>query len=144
MGHQNRVLTTGDIRHFIMDRKVEDNALENDLQFSDEEILQAMDRCRIHYNSLAPISIAISETQPLPSTNFSFFHGTVYHLSLALLSKMTRNEVEFSAGGVQVSLDRTMIKYMGEQLPLHRDEFLGMAKSYKSTLSHRQAMGPVY
>lgn len=136
-------LTTDDIRHFIMDRSVEDNRLDMDLQFSDDEVLKAMDRCRTHYASLPPVSLGVSEGHPLPADNFCFYHGVVYQLFLALYSKLTRNDVNYAAGGVEVSLERTKIGYLKEQLPMHREEFLSMAIERKKRINMIQGMGPV-
>ena len=58
-------LTTEDIRHFLLDRDVEDNDLELDVAFSDEEIRDAMKRAARAYNSIPPfVCTAVSNALP--------------------------------------------------------------------------------
>lgn len=135
-------LSIEDIRHAILDRSVEDNALELDLAFSDEEIRQAFKRAARDYNSIPPY---VGQVDPadLPDDTNIFIDATVCQLYIARLSKLQRNDIDYNAGGVSVELEKRQIAHMREMIEFHRKRFMEAAQARKVSLNLRRAYGRV-
>ena len=131
-------LTIADVRAYIWDRSAEDNQLELDLAFSDDEIRDAMKRAAREYASIPPYSSGVDPAE-LPADTNMFLDAVVLHLYISRISRLQRNDIDYSAGGVQVELDKKQIAYMKEMIPFHRDRFVDAAKSFKIFTNLRQA-----
>lgn len=136
------LLVVDDIRHWIWDRSAEDNLLDNKLSFTDDEIVRAMKMAGRGYNSIPPVGLKV-ELDQLDSDDLTFFHGTVYHLYLALKSRLLRNDVSYTAGGVTTDQDRKLIEYLNGEIPFHLEQFTQMATSRKRALNLAGFYGPV-
>lgn len=135
-------LTIDDVRNFIWDRSAADNQLEIDLAFSDEEIRDAMKRAAREYNSVPPF-VSGADPAALPSDTNLFLDATVFQLYISRISRMQRNDIDYSAGGVTVELEKKQIAYMKEMIPFHRDRFLEATKAQKIFRNLRNAFGRV-
>ena len=131
-------LTIADVRAYIWDRSAEDNQLELDLAFSDDEIRDAMRRAAREYSSIPPYVGGVDPTQ-LPADTNIFLDGTVQQLYISRISRLQRNDIDYSAGGVQVELDKKQIAYLKEMIPFHRDRFVEPARSRKLATNLRSA-----
>lgn len=135
-------LVIEDIRNYIWDREAGDNQLELDLAFSDDEIRDAMKRAAREYNSVPPYASCVDVAQ-LPADTNLFLDATVFQLYISRISRMQRNDIDYSAGGVAVELEKKQIGYMKEMIPFHRDRFLEATKAQKMFLNLRRAFGRV-
>jgi hypothetical protein len=135
-------LTIDDVRHFILDRSAEDNALDLDLAFSDDEVRDAFKRAAREYNSIPPF-IGTVDPSDLPDDTNLFLDATVVQLYISRMSRLQRNDLDYSAGGVSVELEKRQIAHMKEMIPFHRDRFLEAAKAKKVFLNLRRAYGQV-
>jgi hypothetical protein len=135
-------LTIEDVRNFIWDRSAADNQIELDLAFSDDEIRDAMKRAAREYNSVPPF---VTEADPagLPADTNLFLDATAFQLYISRISRMQRNDIDYSAGGVSVELEKKQIAYMKEMIPFHRDRFLEATKAQKVFRNLRRAFGRV-
>lgn len=127
------------IRHFLMDRNIGDNELLMDLQFSDAEINYALERMTDHYNGLPP-RCEMLNVASLPR-EFFVYAGVAYHLHLALMMKLMRNDIDYNAGGVAVEVTKRRIEHLKELLPLLKEEFTTLAELRKRTLNMEGAYG---
>ena len=59
------------------------------------------------------------------------------------ISRMQRNDIDYSAGGMTVELEKKQIAYMKEMIPFHRDRFLEATKAQKIFRNLRGAFGRV-
>ncbi len=135
-------LKIADVRAFILDRTAEDNSLELDLAFSDEEIIDAFKRTAREYNSVPPYVGGVDPSD-LPDDTNIFLDGTAVQLYISRLSKLQRNDVDYTAGGVSVALEKRQIEHMMNMIKFHRERFLEAAKARKITLNLRRAYGRV-
>lgn len=122
-------VTHEDIRHFIQDRTIEDNEVYMDLFFSDDEISQAKRFASMSFNSTPPYVYTV-EPEKMPF-NMAYIHGIIYHLYLARLSKLKRNEIEYTAGGVTTTMDKKLIDHLTQDLLFHKQEFDRKTKELK-------------
>jgi uncharacterized protein YfaT (DUF1175 family) len=113
-------LTTEDIRNFLLDRSVEDNDLELDVAFSDDEIRDAMKRAARAYNSIPPF-VNVVTPNALPGDSNIFLHATAEQLMISLLSKLRRNDVDYTAGGVGTNLVAKRIAHLQNEIKEHRE-----------------------
>lgn len=112
-------LTTEDIRLFLLDRSVEDNDLELDVAFSDDEIRDAMKRAARAYNSLPPFVHNVTPNA-LPDDTNLFLYATAEQLMLSLISKLRRNDVDYTAGGVGTNLVAKRIAHLQNEIQEYR------------------------
>jgi len=103
------VITSEDVRNFILDRQASDNMLDMDLSFSPEEIADAMKRAAREANSVPPYSILV-HPDALPGDTNVFLYATAAQLYLTKIQNLVRNDVEYTAGGVSASASGPQIK----------------------------------
>jgi hypothetical protein len=136
-------ISTEDVRHFVLDRSVEDNILDVDLSFSEDEIAKAMVRCAQEYNSIPPIGVSAVFGNRLPAATTMFLYGTAKHLYLAAMQKAMRNDVEYTAGAVTTSLYKDRINHYKTLVKTMDEEFKQQALSYKKAVNIARAYGPI-
>jgi len=135
-------LTIKDVQDYIWDREAADNQLELDLTFSPDEITQAFKRAARSYNSIPPL-VGNADPAALPADTNLFLDATVMHLYIARMSNMQRNDLNYTAGGVTVELDKSQIAYMEKMIPFHRKLFEDAAKAQKMAINIRRGYGRV-
>lgn len=136
-------LTPEDMRAFVLDQEISQNLLELDLAWSEPEIEEAMDRCRMMWDAVPPAvdSLRLGGSR-LPREHV-FQLGTAYQMYLSKLQNIMRNDIEYTIGGVQARIVGAQIKHFKEILKLLRDEFMGLASARKETLNLQGAYGTV-
>jgi hypothetical protein len=122
-----------DVRHFIFDRTVADNTLDLDLTFSDEEIGAAARFAAMGYNETTPYVDTV-RPDSLPF-GMCFLNGIAYYLYLGQLQKLTRNDIDYSAGNVTVDLNKRRIEHIKAILPIFKDEFDLKCKQQKAHIN---------
>lgn len=103
-------LTIDLIRDELQDRFPGDNSIDNDLFFSDEEILHAMDRAAARYNQLPPTGVEIVSGRALPAGTSIFLDAVLSSLYAAGIHKLARNLMQWQAGDVRVDLEKTRME----------------------------------
>ncbi len=126
----SKALTTEDVRMFLLDRDATDNDLELDLAFSDEEIKSAMERAARSYNGIPPYVHNVSPNA-LPGDTNLFLHAAAEQLLRSLLSKLRRNDVDYTAGGVGVNIVTKRIAHLEREIREHRELWQEEATSRK-------------
>ena len=117
-------LTVEDVRRALLDLDArDDNRIDLDLEFTDEEIREAMIQCVRAYHDLAPPGIARMDPALLPRDTRVFLDGTIRELLLSSLARLGRNSVAFSAGGVSTDLVGARQAATRELYQVHAERF---------------------
>lgn len=135
-------LTIADVRAYVWDRTIADNALDMKLAFTDAEILQGMKWAAREYNSFPPVCFRVCESS-LPGDTNMFLDGCMVGLYLAKMSMMQRNDMDYKAAGTAVELEKKQIEYMTKMLQLHQERFKEAARQFKRYININQAVGRV-
>lgn len=123
-------ITSDDVRMYIFDRNIEDNDLLLDLNFSEEEIANAMVRAAREYASIPPYTSTVSPAC-LPADTNMFLDATVAQLYMSEMNKLMRNDIDYTAGNVTTNLVAKRIKHLAELYKLYQDRFRAAAKDWK-------------
>ena len=123
-------ITSDDVRMYIFDRNIEDNDLLLDLNFSEEEIANAMVRAAREYASIPPYTSTVSPAC-LPADTNMFLDATVAQLYMSEMNKLMRNDIDYTAGNVTTNLVAKRIKHLAELYKLYQDRFRTAAKDWK-------------
>lgn len=135
-------ITVDDIRLYVLDRTIADNPLSKDLAFSDEEILAAMERAARAYNGLPPYVDCVTAAC-LQKVDNTFFDAIVQQLYIGEISRMSRNEIDYTAGGVTTNLDAKRIDHLRRMAAEHGELFREAAKAHKVYVNWKNAYGPL-
>ena len=135
-------ITVEDVRHYLLDNSPEDNDLLVDLAFSDTEIKQAMQRAARDYNSVPP-RVNNADPDCLDATTNMFLDGIAKHLYIAELSRSTRNDLDYTAGGVTTNIEQKRIEHLKTLIKMHGDFFLEAAHNTKLLINIEDAFGQV-
>ena len=136
---QDGQISLDHVRHFLMDRSAADNSLDLDLFYSDDEIKFAMSFAAMSFNEMTPYSITVNAAK-LPF-GMCFLYGISYHLYLSKLQKLMRNDLDYTAAGTAVDIDKRRIKYMQDALPVFKQEFDRLTKDQKLNRNLQNAYG---
>ena len=130
-------LDTEDIRHFIMDRTVEDNPIELDLEFSDEEIGWAFRHAAMAYNGIPPYVGLINGPNDVtdPRLAYPFMIAVIYQLFAAKAAKLARMDIDYSAGDMQVDFTKRRVDYLTKWAQAFKDESTAGLKNYKLVIN---------
>jgi hypothetical protein len=134
-------LTIEDVRNLLLDRGPDDNEISIDLAFSDEEIANAIARTAREYNSIPPYGVDSVSADYLPMETNLFLYGAAYQLCLSRKAKLMRNDIDYSAGNVQVSPAKKEIQYLDALQKEFRDYFIMEAKQRKVTMNVMNGFG---
>ncbi len=126
-------LDTEDIRHFVLDRTVEDNPIELDLEFSDEEIGWAFRHTAMMFNSIPPFVYTIEGPKDVVDKNltYPFMIGVIYHLFVGKSAKLSRSDIDYSAGDMQADFTKRRIDYLSKWASAFKQESMTGLKNYK-------------
>jgi hypothetical protein len=138
----NTCITVEDIRLYILDRTIEDNDMDKDLSFSDEEIIAAMERAAREYNSIPPY-VGCVEADALPKNTNMFFDATVQQLYIAELNRMSRNDIDYDAGGVSTNLEAKRIEHLKQLSRDHGERFREAATNLKIHTNWMDGFGKI-
>lgn len=129
-------LTEDDVRGYILDVTKEDND-GLDLHYTTTEIVDAMKRAARSYNSITPM-IHYVTADCLPDDTNTFLDATVVQLFITEMNKLTRRDIDYSAGGVQSPIFRKRIDHLKTLIDFHTKLFQESAKSFKVTMNIRR------
>lgn len=107
----SRFLTIDYVRRTMQDRTPADNELEQDLFFTDEEILHAMESAANMYNGLAPIAVDRVSARSLPAVGTNVFvDAVVISLYKQAEHKLARNLVSSLTGDAAMDIEKTRLQ----------------------------------
>ena len=146
------VIDFEEVRLFLMDRAVEDNALDLvEHYFSDEEILAAMRRAAQHFNELPPyvtemrVSKTGTEEEPTYTLPYKIYllNGVAYYVYLSKLQKLAKEDLAYQAGGMGVDVIGKRMKHFQNNLAMFKEEFVQGASADKTATNYSLAFGQV-
>lgn len=123
-------ITSDDVRMYIFDRNIDDNDLLLDLNFSEEEIANAMVRAAREYASIPPFTSTVSPAC-LPADTNMFLDATVAQLYMSEMNKLMRNDIDYTSGNVTTNLVQKRIKHLAELVKFYQERFRTAAKDWK-------------
>ena len=136
-------ITHKDVRYYLLDRTVEDNDLDLDLSFSPDEIEDAMKRAARAYNSVPPFVGSVTWNN-LPDDTNLFLDAIAEQLYLSLLAKLTRNDIDYVGGDVQINLVAKRIAHLKELIKDHRARWRETARDIKVAANLSKAFVTFY
>jgi len=133
-----------EVRLFILDRAVEDNAIDLVVNyFSDEEIQAAMRRTAQAFNEITPYVYNLSvKNNKLPYKVY-LLNGVAYYLYISKLQQLAKEDLSYNAGGMQVDLIGKRIKHFQGYLQMFKQDFLQGAQADKVSTNYQGAFGRV-
>ena len=134
-------ITIDDVRHYIMDRSAEDNEIEMDLAFTDDEITRALKSAMRDYNGTLPLCSSYDNASRLPDDTNMFLDGATAHLYQALWNKLTRSDIDYTAGGVTTNLVTKQIAHAKEKMEFYAARFKEVASAIKIQINVNAAWG---
>ena len=133
-----------EVRLFIMDRAVEDNAIDLVANyFSDEEILAAMYRAAQAFNEIPPYVYDLKVTANKLPYKIYLLNGVGYYLYLSKVQKLSKEDLSYNAGGMQVDLIQRRMKHFQSNLAMMKEDFLSGAQAEKVSENYKGAYGRV-
>lgn len=131
-------LTPELIREVIRDQAPGDNVLYSDLAFSEEEILAAMRGCARSFNQIPPYVMNACADR-LPADVETFVDGTLAALYKTRMTKMMRNDIDYTAGDVSIGLTKQQIAHFEKLYQFHYKQFEQSARQMKIIANTRMA-----
>ena len=116
------------------------NDLLQTLQFSDPEIINAMELAVDMFNIITPIT-SIAKVESFPN-RYLLLLGTVSNLLTGEALANIRNQLSYSDGGIQVDVDNKMSAYL-EAGRLLSAQFQEASDNYKKQVNAEQAFGGI-
>lgn len=136
------MITIQDVREYVLDRDVQDDALGFDITFSDAEIESAMKRCAREFNSIPPYVFAV-RPDALPDDSNIFLDGVVLHLYIARMAKLQRADFDYTAGGLQANVVAKELGHLKDRIPFYDERFRSAAQNIKIGVNLQGAYGQV-
>lgn len=133
-------ITEQDIRDFMMDRTAEDHLLLADVAFTSEDIARAMKTTARRFNSLQPYTVTV-QADRLPDDTNIFFDGIAAALLDLKRINASLNDMDYSAGNVQASVQGNLIKNLSGLIPVYEARFKEAASAIKISVNLDAAYG---
>ena len=133
-------ITVEDVRHYLMDRTPDDNDLLVDLAYDDNEIRQAMVYSARDYNSVPP-QVSCASPECLPAHTNMFLDCIVKHLYIMSIAQLTRNDIDYTAGGVETNIVKKRIVHLRDLIAFHQQQFIETATNQKLLINIDNAFG---
>ena len=114
---------------------------QEDLNWSDEEVISALEASARSYNSLPPFIGRITDATKLPADSDLFLDAAVATLFERKVRTMAPSRVQFSAGGVTTDPDEIAMKSMAELAASLRSKFTREATARKANANMMAAYG---
>ncbi len=138
MTTESSFITPDFVRTFIRDT-VEYNKLLDDIQFTDERIVQARQLSISMFNLMTPISNY--ELSTFPNQTLLLL-GALHFLFLGEAAAAARNELTYQDGGLTVTLEERYQYYM-QLAGSFKESFSSAAQAYKIQLNLESGYGEV-
>lgn len=134
-------VTIQQIRDAILDRTPDDNSIENDLFFSDEEIVNAMKQTAAAYNAMAPRGVDYMDYRSMPAGESTFLDGVLCKLYKMAINKLARNVMTWQTGNTTVELEKTRMEAFKSLSQMYDQTFRDSARERKMEINRSLAWG---
>lgn len=126
----------------MLDRVADDHLVLADLAFTNDDIEWAMRACARRFNSLRPIGISV-KPESLPDDTSVFFDGIAYALVRRWHRNVSMNDYDYSAGGVNASVQGSLLKNLERLRDKLEAEFKESATALKVAKNIEGAWGRI-
>ena len=133
-------IVIADVREDMMDRQAEDHLVLADLAFTDPDIEWAMKKCARKFNSLRPLGFEVTWDK-LPINSSVFFDGIAWALYRRWHGNVSINDMDYSAGGVNASVQGTLLRNLERLRDKLEQEFIENGTNLKVTANLEDAWG---
>lgn len=130
-----------DVRDYLGLQRRED-AIFGDMNPTAAEITSAMKSAAREWNSIPPYVLPTDAAHLNDSTNV-FFDAITMHLLMKELQKLTREDIDYTTGGVTTTLVAKRIAHVEKLIKLYTNRFLEAAKAMKLAKNLNDAFGSV-
>jgi hypothetical protein len=130
-------LTVDEIREYVRDKADLNILLEGREQSSDVDIKMAMRLAISDVNGVAPVTQFTAESL---NNDAILLYGTLHHLANMEAERQLRNQVNYSAQGLNAGIDDKMQQY-NSLATYYKQLFDTKVKEYKVYLNAKQAWG---
>ena len=134
------VLTTADIYIYMKDLPEFNVLLEGDQQSSNELVRLAMRLALSDFNSVEPVTVYTLENFPQEAI---LLYGTLHHLAISEAEKQLRNQVNYSAQGLNAGIDDKMPQY-NQLANFYKGLFDSKTQQYKHYINEADAWGEIF
>lgn len=136
-------ITSDLVRAELCDAAAADNPLLGSVEFTPEQINLAMIRACRRFNNVEPIGINAPAPDQLPAVEGAWMDGIAWALYETRLSQLRKQDIDYSAGGVQANLVSKQIAHLQNALVMHQKNFLEWAMNVKVAENLRACWGSV-
>jgi len=126
----NRPIDAEMVRSFMTSDAIELTTTGVDVEFSPEEITLAMVNAARRYNGIPPF-IDSACPDHLPSNTMVFFDAIAAELYALLYRKLSKQDIDYSAGGVQANIVARRLKHVEALRAKHEVDFRQAASDQK-------------
>ena len=130
-------LTAANIREYVKDKVDLNILLDNTEQSSDPLITTAMELTVAMFNAVQPITVHALGTFP---NDYLLLIGTLYHLCNSEAERQLRNQVNYSAQGLNAGIDDKSQMYQ-QLASMYLQQFMQMSQSLKQAANVADAWG---
>lgn len=134
-------VTIQQVRDAILDRTPDDNSIENDLFFSDEEIVTAMKQAAAAYNSMPPRGVDVMDYRSMPAGESIFLDGVLAKLYKLAINKLARNIISWQTGNTTVEIEKARMEAFSTLSKMYEQTFQDSAKERKMEINRSLAWG---
>jgi len=139
------MITEDKVRLYLIDRTASDNPMDGDLQFSSEDIAEAMKDAVREWNSVPPpvFPLSMSQAQCLPDNTNVFFDAIVASLYRRQVLKEQKKDVPLSAGNMTGDITARRIQHFTTTAKEYQEKFFQAANYHKKVRNLQDAFGIV-
>lgn len=130
-------LSIEDIRTYTKDEALLNTLLEGDYQSSTPLIELGKRMAISDFNAVTPVTTFTEETFP---NDLILMYGILHHLANSEAERQLRNNVNFSAQGLQAGIDDKQAQY-SQMATYYKQLFDQKAKPLKQNINQEQAWG---
>ncbi len=135
-------ITVADVREDMLDRTAEDHLVLIDLAFTDLDIEWAMKNSARKFNSIKPLGFSVTWDK-LPLNSSVFMDGVAWSLVRRWHRNVSMNDYDYSAGGVQASVQGSLRKNLEALMLKLEKDFIEAATDLKVTVNLEGAWGQI-
>lgn len=132
------------VRAFLLDRAARDNIYSSDIDFDEDSITTAFMIAAGDYNAIPPLVETVTPgSMPGLEEDSTFCLGVAAALLRSEIMRLSRNEITYDAGGVQVTHGSQVLQWYLKLEPMLRQQFNSQAHTRKIARNIKLAYGAV-
>jgi hypothetical protein len=135
-------ITERDVREEMRDRSAAEHLVLTDVAFTSEDISHAMRKTARRFNSLRPYCLTVTP-ETLSGNIQCFYDGIAWALLEGMRLNAGLNDMDYSAGNVQASVQGKLIENLDRLLPMYEKRFVEEATAIKIAANLSAAFGQI-